>query len=311
MNPNYLYDLARQQPLRSDLFDPEGVPQTLSGLIAMENARLYAPSQFNFTPQMAQGFDQQAARGQADLAKWAEQVEKNRMERQKFNLQMAQFQKGPDPYFSPIQTAQGVFSFNARTGKMEPVQVGGQNVVGAAADPNLQGKIAGAKQKGESEAKREFNMGGVGGIIGEADRILREGKATSSVIGRGVDIAGSIIGASPKGAAEADQLKVLGGYLVSKMPRMEGPQSNYDVQNYKEMAADIGNPTLPLERRIAALDTLKGIVSKYDQSAPVMPETPKKQNANLSSQDMQALDWAMKNKADPRAQQIMQKLGIR
>lgn len=61
---------------------------------------------------------------------------------------------GAQPYFQPVQTAQGVFAFNARTGKVEPVTgPGGAPIVGAAADPKLQGAIAGAKSGAQVEAK--------------------------------------------------------------------------------------------------------------------------------------------------------------
>lgn len=67
------------------------------------------------------------------------------------------------PYFQPVQTAQGVFAFNARTGKVEPVTgPGGAAIVGAAADPKLQGDIAGAKAgaattaKGQAEATAAY-----------------------------------------------------------------------------------------------------------------------------------------------------------
>lgn len=61
---------------------------------------------------------------------------------------------GAQPYYQPVQTAQGVFAFNARTGKVEPVMgAGGQPIVGAAADPALQGAIAGAKSSASTEGK--------------------------------------------------------------------------------------------------------------------------------------------------------------
>lgn len=58
-------------------------------------------------------------------------------------------QMGGTPYFTPVQTAQGVMSFNARTGRMEPVAVAGAPVVGSASDPKLQGDISGAKAAGK------------------------------------------------------------------------------------------------------------------------------------------------------------------
>lgn len=60
------------------------------------------------------------------------------------------------PYFTPLQTSQGVYSFNARTGKVEPI-AGGQGssqLVGAQYDPRLQGQIAGAKAGAGDIAKQ-------------------------------------------------------------------------------------------------------------------------------------------------------------
>lgn len=128
--------------------------------------------------------------------------------------------------------------------------------------------VAGAKTGATAEAKRDFNMMGLSDIIDEANGVLTgTTKPTSSGIGSVVDSVASVVGASPAGAAEADKLRAIGGALVAKMPRMEGPQSDFDVKNYKEMAGQIGNSNLPIERRLAALETVKKIWQKYDKSA--------------------------------------------
>ena len=57
-------------------------------------------------------------------------------------------QAASNPYYTPIQTAQGVMSFNARTGRMEPVKVNGAPIVGSSSDPTLQGRIASSKKEG-------------------------------------------------------------------------------------------------------------------------------------------------------------------
>jgi hypothetical protein len=55
--------------------------------------------------------------------------------------------KAPDPYFTPIPTAQGIVSYNNRTGQYElAAGPDGKPVVPATADPRLQGDIAGAKK---------------------------------------------------------------------------------------------------------------------------------------------------------------------
>lgn len=79
-------------------------------------------------------------------------------EQRAFQLEMKRLQASQgasaQPYFQPVQTANGVMAFNARTGRVEPVMApDGSPVVGAAADPNLQGAIAGAKTGATTEAK--------------------------------------------------------------------------------------------------------------------------------------------------------------
>ena len=48
------------------------------------------------------------------------------------------------------------------------------------------------------------------------------------------------------------------------MPRMEGPQSDKDVEMYKEMAGNIGDPTKTRAERLAALQTIERINNKYE-----------------------------------------------
>jgi len=98
-------------------------------------------------------------------------------------------------------------------------------------------------------------------IVNQAAPLIRQ--STSSGIGAGVDWAGGLIGVSPKGADVAAQLKVLGGALVSKMPKMSGPQSDKDVMLYKEMAGRLGDPTVPTSQKEAALQTIYNLNAKY------------------------------------------------
>ena len=134
------------------------------------------------------------------------------------------------------------------------------------------------KQKKELENKSEFNARGFNAAVQEARNILSgtAGKnpdgtpavsplPTGSGIGAGLDWVASLAGSAPKGAAEADKLRVIGGILTSKVPRMEGPQSNVDVQLYRETAGQVGDATLPRARRLAALDTVERLLAKYEK----------------------------------------------
>ena len=122
-----------------------------------------------------------------------------------------------------------------------------------------------AVDQAKMNVKREFNMGGLNNAIDEAEKILKTGKPTESYIGAGIDAAGTVIGVGSKSGAMADQLKSISGTLVATMPRMEGPQSDKDVQLYREMAGSVGDNTMPISRRLAALKTVRELYGKYEK----------------------------------------------
>jgi hypothetical protein len=99
--------------------------------------------------------------------------------------------------------------------------------------------------------------------MGEARKILKAGVATGSGIGTAVDSAARMVGKSTPGAIDAGRLQALSGWLVANVPRMEGPQSNFDVQNYTTMAGKVGDSTVPIAERLAALDTVEKLQKKY------------------------------------------------
>lgn len=98
-------------------------------------------------------------------------------------------------------------------------------------------------------------------LIDKADSLLDN--ATSSYIGTGVDMAAQAIGGSTKGAQASAQLKALEGAIMMAQPRMEGPQSDKDVALYRQMAGQIGDSTIPVATRKAALQTIKQLHSTY------------------------------------------------
>ena len=51
--------------------------------------------------------------------------------------------------------------------------------------------------------------------------------------------------------------------MVAAMPKMSGPQSDKDVAMYKDMAGNLSDPTIPIETRLAALDTIEKLNQKY------------------------------------------------
>lgn len=187
-----------------------------------------------------------------------------------FRREMRAMGGGAQPYFQPVQTAQGVMAFNSRTGRMEPIAGGdGQPIIGAAADPRLQGAIAGAKTTATETAKQGAEAVAAGKTgdklltaLTQAEGILKSGP-TGSGAGAALDAAGRLVGVSRDAAVKAGQLETLSGWLVANVPRMEGPQSNFDVQVYTTMAGKVGDRTVPVRERLAALDELRKLQNKY------------------------------------------------
>jgi hypothetical protein len=104
-------------------------------------------------------------------------------------------------------------------------------------------------------------------LIQQAEDIIP--KATGSYAGRGIDLAARAFGKTNEGANNAARLQALEGALVAKMPKMSGPQSDKDVMLYRQMAGQIGDPTLPAEAKMAALQTIKEIQQRYAGDAPM------------------------------------------
>jgi hypothetical protein len=126
------------------------------------------------------------------------------------------------------------------------------------------------RQKPVAEAKESLQL------INQAEKLLDS--ATGSLTGTGIDVLAGAVGMSTPGAQSASKLKAIQGALVAKMPKMSGPQSDKDVLLYREMAAQVGDSTIPADTRRAALGTLREIQERYAKvepgsSVPPMPAT--------------------------------------
>lgn len=109
-------------------------------------------------------------------------------------------------------------------------------------------------------------------LIEQARKVIPQ--ATGSGFGTGVDTVGRFFGKSTQGDTAIGQLQALEGALVSKMPKMSGPQSDKDVALYKQMAGVIGDPTIPQDRKLAALSQIEEIQRRYAGSAaPARPQS--------------------------------------
>lgn len=142
-----------------------------------------------------------------------------------------------------MDTPDGPMLVDRRTGDARPVTVNGQPLSGQAAQKRAQG------------ASRVLDL------LDQAEALLPN--ATSSYLGTGLDHAARFIGRSTGGSRAIAQLRALEGALLAEMPRMEGPQSDRDVQMYRQAAGYLGDPTIPEADKRAAIQTIREIQQRY------------------------------------------------
>ncbi|MGL4999526.1 MAG: hypothetical protein ACRC5T_11205 [Cetobacterium sp.] len=137
---------------------------------------------------------------------------------------------------------------------------------GAVAD--IAGQKKGAEETAKIEAQQQGDLNKKGkqatntiDLVQEARDILP--KATGSGIGALKEGGATFLGVGTEAGAADARLNVIAAGLTSNVPRMEGPQSDKDTEMYRKAAGDVGNKTIPINSRLAALDTIEDIQRKY------------------------------------------------
>jgi hypothetical protein len=165
--------------------------------------------------------------------------------------------------------------------------------------------------------KKEKSAGEMIAAVRRARDLLKEGP-TASGAGEIMDKTAAFFGKSTKGAEVSSKLDIVAGDLLNNVPRMEGPQSDGDRVEYKIQAGRAADRSVPTPQRLAAMDELERLQSKYaklnggatpsggasgDWSAS--PSAPKLK-APPSAADLQntALKYGM------TVDQVKQKLGL-
>lgn len=149
----------------------------------------------------------------------------------------------------------------------------------------LEAQIAAMKASMEAQAKASAERESIAatkaidsqrtlGLLDEAERLLP--LSTGSAAGNVMDSVAGAFGKSTPGAQAIAGLQTIAGQLTSSMPRMQGPQSDKDVQLYKQMAGDLANPNLPTQTRLAALKQIRRLNQKYagQQDRSASPSLP-------------------------------------
>lgn len=136
---------------------------------------------------------------------------------------------------------------------------------GAEAEAKALGQAKGEAQGGL--AKKGINAMNVLETIDLADPLIDV--ATGSATGAAADKVAAFFGKSTSGDQAIAQLKIVQANLMTNMPRMEGPQSDRDVQLYREAAGEIGDPNVPRQRKKAAISMIRALQQKYTDGMPI------------------------------------------
>jgi len=103
--------------------------------------------------------------------------------------------------------------------------------------------------------------------IGEVQSVMKPGglidQATGSYIGNLVDTAAATVGVGTGGAEATAKLAPIADLVLKMVPRFEGPQSNFDVQSYKDAAGNLANPNVPASVKKAAATEIVRLFQKY------------------------------------------------
>jgi hypothetical protein len=143
---------------------------------------------------------------------------------------------------------------------------------GAEAEAKALGSAKGEAQGGL--AKKGINAMNVLETLELADPLVDV--ATGSGTGAAADKVAAFFGESTTGDQAIAQLKIIQANLMANMPRMEGPQSDRDVQLYREAAGELGDPAVPRQRKKAAVNMIRALQQKYAEGTAPSSAKPAK-----------------------------------
>ena len=96
-------------------------------------------------------------------------------------------------------------------------------------------------------------------------------QATSGAISNLFTMATDAAGIPTNKSAADAQLQVISAGLTANVPRMEGPQSNTDLLEYKRAAANVADKNIPYQTRMKALETVISLNEKYSKTPTAPP----------------------------------------
>jgi len=196
-------------------------------------------------------------------------------------------QNAAQPYYQPLQTAQGVYAFNSRTGRAEPVGTSGAQLVGAQFDPTLQGKLSGAKAHGSETGKGTgeavVKLEDINSMMPRLDSLTKElsglgKKATYTAVGQVADAArrqaGLPVGESA--IARKEYISKVDNEVLPLLRQTFG--AAFTEREGEALRATLGDPNASPEEKDAVLksfiETKRGQIQSLERRTGASPTAP-------------------------------------
>jgi hypothetical protein len=190
--------------------------------------------------------------------------------------------------FATIETADGIFMYNKKTGEGRLLTDGGAPAVAGtlAADegpinvgqpprvlqPKPTAETAEVVRKRLADEKRAKDLDLA---ITEVERAMTPGglidSATGGLISSLFSDAAAMFSYGTERSAALARLGPIADLALKMVPRFEGPQSNFDVQSYKDAAGNLANPNVPASVKRAAADEIVRLFRKYKDQFEYAP----------------------------------------
>lgn len=107
----------------------------------------------------------------------------------------------------------------------------------------------------------------LGLAVSEIERAMTPGglidSATGGYLSNLYDTAAAVFSMGTDSSAALARLAPVADLALKMVPRFEGPQSNYDVQSYRDAAGNLANPNVPASTKRAAAEEIVRLFKKY------------------------------------------------
>jgi len=202
------------------------------------------------------------------------QRQQQELAKQRLALEQQQAQQPAAGDYATVETAEGLYVINRKTGEMAPAISGGvgagEGPIDTQTPPQVLQSPTKTRETAEEVKKRladEKRIKDLGLAVAEVEKVMQPGdlidQSTGSKIGNLVDGAMAVFGVGTPGYVANAKLAPIADLVLKMVPRFEGPQSNYDVQSYKDAAGNLADPSVPANVKQAAAGEIVRLFKKY------------------------------------------------